>query len=409
MKKVLLNSYMCSPARGSESSLGWNWSTSLARKGYEVWCFTNVEDREKIEAEHAKLNLPNLRFVFIDLPLGIDRRMLNISSKYIYLHYYLWKQKAMRMAIKLHAQHHFDVVHHISFASFQQGTYLWKLKDTRIIFGPVGGGQQALPELKSYFGEGWKTEVVRSLISKLTMRFSSNLRNTINKSDYILVTNADTENLVKETKFYKKEKTHLVFDNAVPELLRGIEYIEKPIQKKLNMLWVGRMLPRKGLGLVLHALSYLPDHVDYSLTIVGTGEQQPLIEGWMREYRIPASRIKLVGAIPFYEVAQYYRNSDLFLFCTLRDSCPAQLTEAMAFGLPVITLDIHGSAVMVPDDCGIKVKPTTKDETARAVAQAIVRFSSDRKLLRDCARNAYNYSKTNTWENKIENVTAKFY
>jgi glycosyltransferase involved in cell wall biosynthesis len=409
MKKVLLSAYMCSPARGSESNIGWSWSIYLARKGYEVWCFTNVEDRDKIMEAHGKLNLPNLRFVFIDLPFGMDKSMLNISSKKIYLHYYLWKRKAAALSLKMHNDIHFDIAHHVSFASFQQGTYLWKLKNIRLIFGPVGGGQMALPAFKSYFGTGWRTEVIRSAISDLSVKYSSTLRNTIRKADYILVTNNDTGNLVKESKFDRPGKTHLVFDNAIPSDLRQMSFIERTPHKKINLLWVGRMLPRKGLPLVLHALSYLPQTVDYTLTIVGTGEQLPLLNGWINEYHLDPARIFITGSIPFSEVAAYYKKSDVFLFCSLRDSCPAQLGEAMAFGLPVVTLNLHGSALAVPDNCGIKITPGTMEDTAKDIANAVQVFYKNPVFREECSRNAFNYSKTNTWEYKIDIVTAQFY
>ena len=409
MKKVLLSAYACSPIRGSEPGNGWSWALNLALQGYEVWCLTNVEDREATMTELQRLGLPNLNLVFVELPMNLDKMLLNTSSKTIYLHYYLWRKKAAGIAVQLHKKMNFDVAHHVTFGSFQQGTFLWKLKDTKIIFGPVGGGQEALPAFKEYFGRAWKIERIRSLISKLSMKFSRNLKNTVTRSDHILVTNQDTANIVQQIRTAETHNVHLVLDNAIPLSMQHMQFIERKPGKQLNLLWVGRMLPRKGLNLILHALSLVREEVDYTFTIVGGGEQYQFLPGWIEEYGLDPKRLRILGQIPFNEVEQHYEKADVFIFCSLRDSCPAQLNEAMAFGLPVITLDIHGSALAVRNDCGIKVKPTTKDDTAFDIARAITRMYEDVELRMKCSVNAFNYAKGNTWERKVHLITSQFY
>jgi glycosyltransferase involved in cell wall biosynthesis len=381
---------------------------NLARKGYDVWCLTNVEDKKVIEAEQIKLGMPNLHIVIVELGMGLDK-LLNPSSKTIYIHYYLWRKKAARIAKQMHKQVHFDIAHHVTFGSLQQGTFLWKLKGAKIIFGPVGGGQEALPEFKEYFGAAWRTEQIRSLISKFSIRYSANLKNTVSHSDHILVTNQDTANIVNRMRPREAGNVHLVLDNAIPLGMQNLRFIDRQPGKKLNLLWVGRMLPRKGLNLILHALSLVPEHVDYTFTIVGGGEQYRFVDGWIKQYGLDPSRLNLLGQIPFTEVVHHYEKADVFIFCSLRDSCPAQLNEAMAFGLPVITLDIHGSSLAVHNDCGIKVKPTTKEATALEIAKAVTRFYEDVEFRKRCSKNAFNYAKGNTWEHKVELITSQFY
>jgi Glycosyltransferase len=408
MKKVLLSAYACSPIRGSEPGNGWSWAVHLARRQYDVWCITNIEDKEVALAEQKKLGLTNLHLVFVTLPWGLDK-WLNASSLSIYFHYNYWQRRAGAVARRLHKDLQFDIAHHVTFGSFQQGTFLWRLKGVKMIFGPVGGGQEALPEFKEYFGPAWRIEKIRSLISRFSIRFSSNLKNTVSKSDHILVTNQDTANIIQKLGSKVNGSVHLVLDNAVPPAMQNIQFIERPTGKQLHLLWVGRMLPRKGLNLILHALSLVPKHVDYKFTIVGGGEQYPFIEAWVKQYGLDGDRLHLLGQIPFSEVVQYYQKADVFIFCSLRDSCPAQLNEAMAFGLPVITLDIHGSSLAVSNDCGIKIKPSTKEKTAMDIAKAVTRFYEDVELRKRCSINAYNYAKGNTWENKVALITSQFY
>jgi glycosyltransferase involved in cell wall biosynthesis len=409
MKKVLINAYACSPLKGSEEGGGWSWVINVAKEGYNVWCLTNFQDKEAILAEHKKLGLPNLHFVFVTLEQGLDQFLFNPSSKKIYLHYYLWRKKACAVALKLHNDVRFDIAHHVSYGSFQQGTYLWNLHNVKVIFGPVGGGQEALPQFKDYFGSAWKFEQLRSMITRFSLRYSANLKKTMAKSDVILVTNKDTENLIKKTKYYQPEKVHYVLDSAIPPSMQHLNHPVRIPDKTLKLLWVGRMLPRKGLELVFHALSRVPAHVQYTLTVVGGGAQFALLDSWIQKYGLDKGRISIVGQIPFAEVIAYYRKSDVFIFCSLRESFGSQFNEALAFGLPVITLDMHGAAIGVPDNCSIKVKPSTKENTLSGIAAAITKFFEDVEYRQSCSANALIYSETNTWENKIAHVTSKFY
>ncbi len=408
-KKVLLSAYACSPFRGSEPGNGWSWATNLAAFGYQVWCFTNVEDKKEILEAKEKLGFDNLHFVFVELPFELDKKLLDTASKKIYFHYMAWQKIAAKLAIKLHKEVHFDIAHHVTFGSLQQGSFIWKVPGVKKIFGPVGGGQAALPLLKEYFGKWWKTERIRNSISSMGLQFSRNFRNTVLKSDYVLVTNTDTLNMALAVKNCDPKKILFVPDTAVPKVMEKIERVNRVPGIKLKLVWVGRMLPRKGLNLVLDALSYVPPHVDYSLTIVGGGECFPLIDGWIDQYGLDRNRLIVLGQIPFFEVIDEYKKADVFVFCSLRDSYGAQLTEAMAFGLPVVALNIHGVTVGVPDNCGIKVTPVSKEQTVKDIAAAIVKMHDDTAFRLQCSENAYRHSVNNTWENRIKEVTDKFY
>lgn len=409
MKKVLLSAYACSPIRGSEPGNGWSWATTLAQSGFEVWCITNIEDQQATMDECNRLNLKNLHFVFVNISGRLDEYLLNTDSKTIYLHYYLWRQRASKVAKNLHDIHHFDVAHHVTFGSLQQGTFLWKLNDVKIVFGPVGGGQRALPQFKEYFGSSWKFEILRDVVSRVSLVFSSELGNTLRKADVVLVTNSDTQEMVRKTKLLKEDKLHFIIDNAVPKRMEQNVYVNREDKQKLRLLWVGRMLPRKGLKLVFHALSLVEKSVDYSLTIVGGGEQFHLVEDWIREYGLEVSRFNILGQVAFEQVIKSYQDADAFIFCSLRDSCPAQLNEAMAYGLPIITLDIHGSSLSVPENCGIKVKPLSAGQTANKIAEAIGKFHDNPEFRKSCSENAFQYAKQNTWKNKVSHVTERFY
>lgn len=409
MKKVILSAYACSPNKGSEYNVGWSWATGIAKKGYSVWCFTNAEDHEDCEKERLRLHLDNLTFVPVSLPFLLDKLLLDHSSKTIYLHYHLWKKKTAGLIKNLHQKFNFDIAHHVSYGSFQQGSPLYKLNNCKIIFGPVGGGQMALPIFKPYFGNFWRTEILRKYASRFLMRFNTSLNTTIKKADLILTVNKETEDLLKTSKFYKKGTNFYLSDSALPVQFEKNIFSVKKDSIQLNILWVGRIIPRRGLELSLKALSLLPKNVKYQFVIVGDGEQRKYLTNWIKKYTLEPSKIKYLGWIPYKKMHQEYEKADVMLFCPLRDTAGLQATEAMGFGIPIITLNISGMRTIVPDTCGIKIDPKTTEGTAKDIANAIERMYTDADFRKTAAQNAYKEAIHNTWANKIEIVTSKFY
>ena len=409
MKKVLLSAYACSPFKGSEYSVGWSWATGLAKKGFQVWCLTNTEDYEDCVNEKIKLKLDNLHFIPVKLSFALDKLLLKNSSKVIYAHYYLWKKKGAKLAMKLQKQHKFEIAHHVSYGSLQQGSSLYKLKNCKIIFGPVGGGQMALPIFKPYFGMAWGTEILRKYISCYLMRFNSSLNLTLKKADVLLTVNQETEDLLKSSKYYKGGRDFQVSDSALPVQFEKNVFHEKVRTSRLKLLWVGRLIPRRGLQLSLKALSYLPASVKYQLVIVGDGKQRKYLNHWLKKYNLDSSDIIFKGWIPYDQLHQEYETADVMLFCPLRDTAGLQATEAMGFGLPVITLGISGMRTIVPDNCGIKIDPTSTNGTVKDIAKAIERMYVDYDFRKTAAKNAYEEAINNTWTNKIDKVTSQFY
>ncbi|WP_298488588.1 glycosyltransferase [uncultured Maribacter sp.] len=409
MKKVLLSAYACSPFRGSEWNVGWSWATGLAQKGYKVFCVINVEDQEDCEKEKKRLQLHNLTFVPIGLSYNLDKYLLNNSSKTIYLHYYLWKKKAANSIQKLHKKECFAIAHHVSYGSFQQGSPLYKLENCKIIFGPVGGGQMALPIFKPYFGTSWRIEIIRKYVSKFHMRYNHSLKATLKKATIILTANQETTALLKTSKFYKEGSDFYVSDSALPVRFEKNTFTPKLAKKEFRILWVGRLLARRGLELSLKSLSYLPDSIPYRLIIVGDGEQANKIDCWITKYQLDKTKIEHLGWVAYDQMHQEYKNADILLFCPLRDTAGLQATEAMGFGLPVITLNISGMRTIVPSNCGIKIDPTTTNGTAKDIALAIEQMYKDEDFRKKASENAFNEAIQNTWKRKIDRITRKFY
>ena len=67
-RRVLLSAYSCGPGLGSEPGVGWNWVRESARDD-DVWVITSAEHRAEIARTVAERPMPNVHWVFHDVPI----------------------------------------------------------------------------------------------------------------------------------------------------------------------------------------------------------------------------------------------------------------------------------------------------------------------------------------------------
>lgn len=367
--KVLLSAYACEPGRGSEPGNGWNWAISLAELGHQVTVFTHPRGKAAITRELELLEPATApTIVYIDIPARL--RLLCRGQIGVYLHYLFWQRVAFTTA--KHRGQPYDVVHHVTWGSLHGFSALWRL-GVPFIFGPIGGGQLAPPAYREYFEDGWHFERMRGFLTKYALPFHFMGRRMLKHTRVALGTNDETLEVLRRL---GAEQVSLFLDTGISEeLIARPDSLRNNNGESLRLLWVARLYPRKGLPLALEALSYVQS--DAHLTIIGDGPMRERVGTWINQYGV-GSKVTWLGSQDWQAVLKAYEEHDVFLFPTLRDSCPAQLLEAMAKGLPIVTLDHHGSRVLVPDGCGIKVSVDSDvHATARNLAWAIDDLAND--------------------------------
>ena len=137
-RKVLVCVYACSPYRGSEPGMGWNYLRLIARER-EVWAIVEKEkwekDIRKWLSEHPN-EMRNVHFVFIHKPRC--RWLRRIWPPSYYWFYRIWHWKAYKIALRMHDEICFDCVHQLNMVGFREPGYMWKLP-MPFIWGPIGG------------------------------------------------------------------------------------------------------------------------------------------------------------------------------------------------------------------------------------------------------------------------------
>ena len=401
MKRLLLSAFACDPTKGSEPGYGWNWAVGLAGEGYEVHCITREVAKETIEKTGK---LQNVQFYYVTLPFGLER-LYFASQPTMYLYYILWQWKAYKTALRLHKQTPFDLAHHVTWGSLQLGSFIYKL-GSPFVFGPAGGGQNAPEAFKSYFGKYWRAEQKREAVTKWMLKFNPACRQMLKKANMLLVANKETFTMAKANGALH---TSMVLDVALPESFYPRQQIVKnPSNNQLQLLWTGRFLPRKGILLLLDVMKELKAYPGITLTVVGDGEMKEAFLSKLSEYALDKT-VTWKGKVSYREIRDYYANHDVFFYTSLRDSGSLQLVEAMAFGLPVVCLHLHGQAIIVDDTTGIRCKCDTPETAIENLKQAIIYLYNHPDQVRKMSEAAYNFAVKLKWQYKIGAIVDQYY
>jgi glycosyltransferase involved in cell wall biosynthesis len=155
---------------------------------------------------------------------------------------------------------------------------------------------------------------------------------------------------------------------------------EAPVQ----LLSVGRAVPKKGYDDLLRALAQLPQGVAWRLTHVGGGEQTGALKRLAEQLGL-AGRIDWRGALPQQEVLALYRAADLFVLASKvaadgdRDGLPNVLMEAASQRLACLATALPGIQELIED--GVTGLLAPPGEPA-ALSQALARLIGDPALRR---------------------------
>lgn len=120
----------------------------------------------------------------------------------------------------------------------------------------------------------------------------------------------------------------------------------------LRLLFVGNLIPRKGLHVLLEALTALPLQ-QWRLQVVGADEVEPR---YTARVRAQVRRLGLSGAVSFRgllddaALQQEYQRSHILVVPSLYEGFGIVYLEAFAFGLPVIASTAGGAGEVVQDD-----------------------------------------------------------
>lgn len=140
-----------------------------------------------------------------------------------------------------------------------------------------------------------------------------------------------------------------------------------------HLLFVGRLVPKKGLSHLLDALpAVLLRRPGVQLTVAGFGPEEASLKDHVRRLGLE-TRVQFLGGTAQSELPELYRGASLFVAPFVRDETgdqeglPVALMEAVGCGCPVIAGDVAGIRDLL-GDVGDQVCVNPRDHEALAAA-----------------------------------------
>jgi glycosyltransferase involved in cell wall biosynthesis len=361
--RLLISAYACAPNRGSEHGCGWNWTSEVARLGYDATVLVSSAHRATIlAAAQQDPALQKIRWVFPQLaawPLQQGKEPVWERTYNL-----LWQREALRVARALHREQPFDLVHHLTWAGVRAPTFLGML-GAPLIIGPVGGGETSPGKLRDRFPlRGRVLEGVRDL-SNATIELNPIVRQGLRNARVIFARTIDTKNLFSPP---LRAKTYVQMELGVmPAQISA----PRPVQKKpRRLLCAARLLYWKGVHIAIEAMSRLVAHVsDAHLTIVGDGPEETRLKSDIVRRNVGVN-ITFVPWMPQQQFLRLFDTHDIFVFPSLHDSAGWVVLESLCKGLPVACLNLGGPREIVTPACGLIVDTTGLDTSGLAAKLA---------------------------------------
>lgn len=395
MMNYLISAYSVNPYKGSEDSIGWNWVLQYEKnykKGDRIILLTKKFNEKDTRRGLKEFNIQHVELVIVDVPNALNW-FREKHSAFHHMYYILWQHWAW-LWVK-HSGIRFDVIHHVTMNDYRIPSEMYKAKGAKVIWGPMGGAQVTPRPLKVYE----KNQLVASFREFVNKSCSWNpfYKKALRSYYKIYCINNETQ----------KQISRIVGKDVplMPELALRDEYKNLPIRKGnndiLKIVFVGRLIGKKGIAFLVDALSLMPTDMNWELLIFGDGDDHALIEKQIADSGI-GKNVKLMGNRPLNQIAEAYQQADVFVLPSLRETSGNVLLEAMAYAVPIVAFDTSFCRLLKEVDCGVFINTEQAlDNIKEDYCKAIVTLGQDKELAKQMGMNGYKYVNSKlTWDEK---------
>ncbi len=257
--------------------------------------------------------------------------------------------------------HRFDVLHTHSLFCYPEipAVLSANAEGVPVVLSPAG-----MHDAWSLSHRGWKKWPYYQLVE----------RKTLNKVDALHVTAESEKAGFADTPYYEKcvvIPLGIQIDSSEPDDLHDADNL-KQNDGRLNLLFLARIHPKKGLPILLRSLNRLvASGMEIHLTIAGEGE-----EGYVAEMRALCRelaiehRVRFAGFLEGDAKRRAFLSSDIYVLPSYQENFGISVAEAMSLGLPVVITDQVGiSDEVARAGAGVVIPPDSEDALVEAVGR----------------------------------------
>jgi glycosyltransferase involved in cell wall biosynthesis len=263
------------------------------------------------------------------------------------------------------------------------------------VIGPINGG---LP-----FPHGFsQAENQKEWISgfRKLYRCLPFARSTYRCAAAIIVGSSQT---YKEFAVYR-EKLFFVPENGIGHSLFSNEPRSSEPNAKLELIFVGGLIPCKACDLALRAVAPLVRNDLARFTVIGDGPERSRLEQLARSLGIEKA-VCFRGWLSHAEVLNALRFADVLVFPSVRDFGAGVIFEALASGVVPVVADFGGPGDIVHPGVGYKVPLTNESDVVSQIEKILRDLAANRELLNRLQQRGVSYARESlTWDAKAQSV-----
>ncbi len=388
---ILYIAYSCSPYHGSEDQIGWSIPVISANKNH-VFVITKQEHKQEIEQYLKMHKIDNISFYYVDIPLIYKK----VFKGFLYSgRLNVWHHNALPLAEELCKKEDIKIIHQITPVEFRSVGDYGSISNTRFVCGPLGGGEAVPKGLRAFAIKYAHVEFLR-LCMNFCARTLTRITGKMERCSYILFANNETQKYFgKYIDLHRQEVVTEIGINA-----RELQLVPKKQNESCIFLVMGRLIYRKGHSFLLDALAEIPKNMEYQCRIVGSGSEMERLKKKCEEFSLN-QHVLFVGNIPFEDVQKEYESADVLIMPSIRETTGVVLLEGMANGLPVVTMNRFGGAILLDQSSGWLFDGSTKKEYIYNLKEALISCIQERDEVKRRGQNAFRKSQGFTWEEKM--------
>jgi glycosyltransferase involved in cell wall biosynthesis len=263
------------------------------------------------------------------------------------------------------------------------------------VIGPINGG---LPWPQGFSQADKQKEWISSL--RNVYRFLPFARSTYRNAAAIIAGSSQT---YAEFAAYR-EKLFFVPENGLSHWVYSGGRRNAQPDGRLQMIFVGRLVPYKACDLALRAAAPLLQNDLARLTVVGDGPKREDLEQLTRSLGIETA-VSFCGWLSHTETLQRLRAADVLLFPSVREFGGGVVFEALAVGAVPVVVDFGGPGDVVHPGVGFKVALTTEGDVVSQLESVLRRLAGDPGLLDRLRQHGMSYARDSlSWDAKAQVV-----
>ncbi|WP_373483682.1 glycosyltransferase family 4 protein [Acetobacterium sp.] len=162
---------------------------------------------------------------------------------------------------------------------------------------------------------------------------------------------------------WKKVISRIESTTKIYVISNGIKIPEKTVQWRVDcckILYLGVLIPRKGLSDLLNAIKRLKDTGSISnmhFIIAGTGSDEKKLKTEVEKMHLN-DKVEFVGWVSGDKKTYYLEHCQVMVSPSYNEGLPISILEAASYGMPIVATDVGDIASVVLDNIsGFLIRP----------------------------------------------------